>query len=208
MDALDAFLEDLSSAEPVPGGGSVAALETSLGAALLMMVANLTLGRKKYEAVQQQAADIRDHARRLRDRACELVQEDINAYRRVADAMSLPRITDDDKAVRRTRLQEALKGAARPPLETMKVAAEVAQLARDLVLVGNQSAISDVGTAVLSASSGYTAARLNVEINLIAVRDESWLAETRREMQSIPDVDLAKTEVMSRVERAISGAGE
>src|SRR5690349_1504649 len=91
MPDLEVFLGDLSSAEPVPGGGSVAALHCALGAALVAMVANLTIGRKKYAHVEVDAIRIRDRALSLCDRALTLITEDADAYRAVADAMGLPR---------------------------------------------------------------------------------------------------------------------
>jgi formiminotetrahydrofolate cyclodeaminase len=202
---LDTFLRDLSSGDPVPGGGSVAALEVSLGAALLVMVSNLTLGRKKYADVQAPVSEIRERAAGLRDRAAALVQQDIDAYARVAEAMALPRDSDEQKAERRDRLQAALKEAARPPLETMRLATEVLGLAGELAGIGNPSAISDVGTAALSARAGYHAGRLNVEINLAAVRDPVWVERMRSELDALADADSAESSTMARVLSAIRG---
>jgi formiminotetrahydrofolate cyclodeaminase len=201
----DDFLARLSSPDPVPGGGSVAALQVAMGAALLVMVANLTLGRKRFAAVEDQVASIRGRAERLRDRAAELVDEDIQAYGRVAAAMTLSRDDEDQKASRRTAIQDALKEAASPPLATMRAAAEVLDLARALVSIGNPSAVSDVGTAAVAARAGYEAARLNVEINVAGVTDQEWCAARRTDLAAMPDVESIASDVVAASETVIRG---
>lgn len=205
MNGIDTFLGELSSAQPVPGGGSVAALQTAMGAALLVMVANLTIGRKKYQAVESQVVDIKDRAAVLCTAAQRLVQEDIDAYQRVADVLSMPRETEEQKVQRSLRMQEALKAAVQPPLETMRVASQIAGLAEQLVEVGNVSAISDVGTAVLASRAGFHAARLNVDINLASIRDEGWVPQMRRVADDVPAPEEAQERVMQRVHQVISG---
>ena len=204
---METFLEELSSAAPVPGGGSVAALEVAMAAALLAMVANLTVGRKRYAHVQSQVMDARERATTLCHSAAALVHEDTQAYGRVADALALPRATDEERAERQRQVQEALKGAVGPPLRTMQVAVEVARLAGELVDTGNASAVSDVGTAVLAARASFAAGRLNVAINLSAIRDAEWTAGVRETLESFPDLDTLETVVMGRVESIIAGGG-
>jgi formiminotetrahydrofolate cyclodeaminase len=203
MSDLREFLERLASADPVPGGGSVAALQTAMGAALVAMVANLTLGRKKYEEVQDQIASILERATTLRDRASALIDEDIEAYRAVSATFALPRGTDEERIERQRQLQESLKGAVQPPLDTMRAASDVARLSAELVGIGNKSAISDVGTAVLAARAGYHAARLNVEINLALIRDEAWCGEVRQQMERIPATDAIENAVLAEVRSSI-----
>jgi len=203
MSDLREFLVQLSSADPVPGGGSVAALQTAMAAALVAMVSNLTLGRKKYEEVHDQVASILERATALRDRANTLVDEDIEAYRAVSATFALPRDTDQERNERQRRLQESLKGAVQPPLETMRAASDVARLAAELVGIGNRSAISDVGTAVLAARAGYHAARLNVEINLALIRDEAWCDEIGQQMELIPATDPIEDSVLAQVRSTI-----
>lgn len=199
------FLVRLSSGDPVPGGGSVAALQTAMAASLLAMVANLTLGRPKYADVASQVESILVEAVLIRDHAAALAEEDVEAYGKVAAAMALPRGDEDDKIRRRTAIQDALKAAAVPPLETMRAADRVSQLAGDLVRIGNRSAISDVGTAALAARAGFHAARLNVEINLASIRDEEWVAEMRLQLRSLADPDALEAAVLRESEAAIRG---
>ena len=205
MSDLSAFLEQLSSSQPVPGGGSVAALETAAAAALLAMVANLTIGKKKYVDVQERVEELRDRSIELRDRAERLVDDDAQAYGRVHEAMKLPKGSDAEIDTRRQGIQEALKGAALPPLATMRVACQVLDLALPLAEMGNRSAISDVGSAALSAQAGFYAARLNVQINLESVRDENWAADTRERMEALGSPDSTVKTVLQRVEAVILG---
>src|SRR5947209_2461045 len=205
MTDLDTFLADLASDAPVPGGGSVAAFHTAMAAALLCMVANLTIGRKRYAAVEAEARAIRDGAGELQMEARHLIDEDAAAYGAVSSAATLPRDTDEDKRSRSAAMQHALKGAALPPLATMQIASRIIGLAGELVAIGNRSAVSDVGTAAGSALAGYEAARLNVEINLAAVRDADWVSRTRNEMDSIEKPQVAVQAIMRRVESIIRG---
>jgi methenyltetrahydrofolate cyclohydrolase len=168
-------------------------------------VSDLTLGRKKYAEVQGQVAAIRTRAEALRERATRLVDEDIEAYGVVARAMTLPRDTEEEKAQRRAAMQEALKGAAEPPLETMGVASDVLRLAGDLVKIGNRSAISDVGTAALAARAGYHAARLNVDANVASVHDVEWVSRMKRAVEALPPPDDVEREVLEVVETSIRG---
>ena len=188
MSDLEQFMEQLSSSSPVPGGGSVAALECAMAAALLAMVSNLTIGRKKYADVQTRAIEIRDQALTLRDRASRLADEDKEAYGRVSRVMEMPRGTDDERAARRERLQHALKDAVQPPLQTMQLAVRAIELSSELLDIGNRSAISDVGTAAAAARAGFDGALLNVEINLAAIEDREWTDGVRATLSQIPSV--------------------
>jgi methenyltetrahydrofolate cyclohydrolase len=202
---LDTFLDELGSGSPVPGGGSVAALETAMAGALLGMVANLTVGRKRYAAVQDRVLALRERAEALRARARKLVDEDVVAYADVSKAMGLPQNTDDEKTARTAAIQEALKAAATPPLETMAIALDVVALAGEMIEVGNRSAASDVGTAAGAALAGFEAARLNVEINLASVSDSLWVETARAKLQHMEAPQRSVDAVIARVESIIRG---
>jgi formiminotetrahydrofolate cyclodeaminase len=176
-----------------------------MGAALLIMVANLTTGRKRFADVETEVHALRARAQGLCERAQQLVEEDIMAYQRVADGMALPRADDEQRAVRRAAVQGALKGAAEPPLETMLAAAEVLELAAAMVRLGNPSAVSDVGTAAAAARAGYEAARLNVEINLAAVEDETWRKKIRDRLALIRGIEDGAHDVLAATEAIIRG---
>ncbi|MGI8826964.1 MAG: cyclodeaminase/cyclohydrolase family protein [Chloroflexota bacterium] len=207
MPDIERFLESLSSGEPIPGGGSVAALQTAMAASLLCMVANLTVGRKRYANVEEQVKGIREESSCLRDRAHTLIQEDSDAYGQVSQALGLPKQSDEEKAARQEAVQLALKGAVDPPLTTMRVAVEVLRLAGELAPIGNTSAASDVGTAALCARSGYASAALNVEINLQTIRDQEWVNAHRLQVRDLADAEALEQEVMERVKAIITGEG-
>lgn len=203
MTDLSDFLKELSSANPVPGGGSVAALECALGSSLLIMVGNLTIGRKKYAAAEERVAQIREEALALQTRAVRLADEDVEAYGRVARVLGMPRDTDAEKAERREHMQAALKGAVEPPLATMATATRILDLAAELMVLGNQSAISDVGSAAGAARAGFEAALLNVEINLASISDAEWVRHVRQTVDSLPPAAIRADTIATYVLAAI-----
>ncbi len=181
---IESYLDRLASAEPEPGGGSVAALVGALGAALVTMVTDLTLGKEKYAGVQDAVAEIRAGAEKLRGELQELVTLDAIAYGAVATAMKLPKDTDPQKAERDRALQDALVGAAEIPLKVAEAAAEVARLSLPAAEKGNVNAVSDAGVAVLLAEAAAQSAALNVKINLAWITDEDFKREARARVEA------------------------
>src|SRR5579884_878606 len=199
MADLDGFLERLASGSPVPGGGSVAALHVAIGDALLCMVCELTLGRPAYASVEDDVEVIKGASTVGMRRARELVDEDAAAFERVSGAMKLPRTSDEEKSQRRRAMQESLKLAVQPPLETMRLAVDGVRESRRLVGIGNPAAISDVACAALAFGAGFSSARLNVDINLASIKDEAFVESIRRELAELP---LVEGDVAAVVERA------
>jgi glutamate formiminotransferase/formiminotetrahydrofolate cyclodeaminase len=186
---IRSYLDKLASAEPEPGGGSVAALVGALGAALITMVTDLTLGKEKYADVQETVAEIRVGAEQLRTQLQKLVTLDALAYRKVAVAMKLPKGSDAEKAEREQALQAALVGAAEVPLKVAEAATEVARLSLPAAEKGNVNAVSDAGVAVLLADSAAQAAALNVKINLAWIGNENY----KRDAWARVEAALAET---------------
>lgn len=184
-ESLGFYLDRLASAEPEPGGGSVAALVGALGAALVTMVADLTLGREKFASVQEEMAKLRSRAEELRAELQELVTLDAEAYGAVANAMKLPRENEAQAQERRQVLQEALVGAAKVPLRAAQAALEVARLCPEAAEKGNPNAVSDAGVAVLLADAAAQAAALNVRINLKWIEDKSFGREVWAQIEAI-----------------------
>jgi len=166
MTNVNGFLGELASDSPTPGGGSVAALCGALGAALASMVCNLTVGKKKYADVEDQMNDILEESEALRLELTQFIEEDAMAFDQVMEAMKLPKETDEEKASRRARIQEALVDAASVPIAVMGRCVAVIHLARLVAESGNTNAVSDAGVAALVGRAGAHAARLNVLINL------------------------------------------
>ena len=185
---LRALLEQLSSREPIPGGGSAAALAGSLGAALLSMVAALTVGRTSSAADADALAEIATSAATSRADLLALVTLDADAYRAVVEARRLPRISETEQAERRQCIHDATRGATQIPLRVARAALGTLELAERLVPIGNAHAISDVGVAAHLAAAAVRGALLNVRINLPGLGDlspDDPLAAARDEVDEL-----------------------
>ncbi len=182
---LKNFLEDTASKTPTPGGGSVAALVGSLGAALLCMVGNFTIGKPKFEKVERDIRQSLKEADKLKEEFSLLIQKDIEAYARFSQASRMPKDTSELKEKRRQALQIALKGAAQVPLNTGKLALRLLELAKFLLSKGNPNLITDVGVGALLADAALQSAALNVQINLDYVKDEEFKKRTSSVLSSM-----------------------
>jgi formiminotetrahydrofolate cyclodeaminase len=170
-ESLGGFLTDLASSSPAPGGGAAAALHVALGAALVSMVCNLTVGKPRYAEYEPVMVAARDDADRARHEALDLAEEDAQAFSAVTDAYQLPRGSDEEKAARSAAIQAALRGAAGVPLRTAALAAEVVGMCRRILPGANVNVISDVAVAAASARAALTCAAVNVRVNLAAMTD-------------------------------------
>lgn len=170
-ESLDDFVAAVASNNPVPGGGSVAAHAGALGAALAHMVAGLTVGRKKYAAVDTRMREIAGTAAALQAQLATLVQRDADAYATVSAAYKLPQDSDEDKAARAVAIERALVGASTTPLETAQLCSDVAALAAECARDGNTNAVSDAGVAALLAEAAAKGAAYNVRINAVSMTD-------------------------------------
>ncbi len=179
------FMDKLASKSPEPGGGSVAALTGALGAALVSMVSNLTLGKDKYKDVQSQIEQLLKESEKLRDEMQGLIQKDTEAYGALSVVYKMPKNTDDEKAARASKMQEALKEACKVPFEIGLKSLEVARLAERAAAIGNVAAVSDAGVAVLLAQACAQSAALNVKININSIKDETYNKETWVRMQDV-----------------------
>jgi formiminotetrahydrofolate cyclodeaminase len=179
------FLDELASSAPAPGGGSVAALSGALGAGLISMVCNLTLGKPKYATVQDDVAAILKKSESLRKELTDLLEEDVQAYTRLSQTMKMPRDTDEQKAARAALMDKALKAATDVPMRVAAACAAVMALCPPAAEKGNTNAVSDVGVGILMAEAGLRGAALNVLINLGFIKDERFVSESRRKLNSL-----------------------
>ena len=179
------FLEVTASKEPVPGGGSIAAFSGATAAALVEMVANLTLGRKNYEAVQEEMSQTANKARELRLRLLAAVDEDAKAYDLVMAAYKLPKATEEEKAQRQQSIEEALKGAAKVPMQVAKWSRDIYDLTSTVIEKGNKNAVTDGKVAKLSATTGILGACYNVEINLDSIADQAFVEGMKQELSKV-----------------------
>jgi formiminotetrahydrofolate cyclodeaminase len=183
--SLRTFIRELSSGSAMPGGGSVAALCGSMGAALSAMVARLTLGREKFRGVWERMERIEETADDLAERFLLLAQEDTEAYQEVIAALRLAGEGKEGKSLRDAALQEAVKKATSVPLETLRVSEKLLRMAREAVEHGNPVAVTDAGAAVHLAHAAAEVAAYNVRINLVAVKDNSFVERCKREAGEI-----------------------
>ena len=179
------FLDDLASERPAPGGGGAAALCGAIGAALVSMVANLTIGKKTYEAVSEDLETVNAKAEALRAELFHAIDEDVVAFNAVMGAYGLPRATDEEKAKRAASIQAALKDATLVPLRAVKACFEVIRLAAAAAEKGNLNVISDAGVAVLVANAGLRSAALNVFINAKAIKDRDFAEKQIAEVNAL-----------------------
>ena len=183
--SLVTFLDDLASERPTPGGGGAAAVSGAIGAALVSMVANLTIGKKNYEAVWEDLEAVNAKAEVLRAELIRAIDEDVVAFNSVMGAYGLPRATDEEKAKRAASIQAALKDATLAPLRAVKACFDVIRLSAAVAEKGNLNVISDAGVAVLSANAGLRSAALNVFINAKAIKDRDFAEKQIAEVNAL-----------------------
>jgi formiminotetrahydrofolate cyclodeaminase len=163
----------------------VAALSGALGAALVSMVCNLTVGKKKYADVQADIEELLAQSEALRRELTDLLEADVAAYTAVSKAMKLPRGTEEEKAFRAAEMDEALKHATVVPLRVAAACVQVMDLCRPSAEKGNVHAVSDAGVAVLMAEAGLRSAALNVLINLGWIKDEAFVKAKGAELDEL-----------------------
>ncbi len=169
------FLNETAGNAPVPGGGSISALNGAIATALAEMVARLTIGRKKYADVEEQMNIIATEAGQIRERLVAYIDRDSDAYNRVFNAFKLPKETDEEKVERSRQIQEATKEAALVPMQVAEEIAGVMDSIRYVALHGNQNAVTDACVAMMSARNCILGALLNVRINLGSIKDEAFV---------------------------------
>ena len=183
--SVKSFLDELASSAPAPGGGSVAALSGALGAALISMVSNLTIGKEKYAGVQNEIKALLKKSENLRKKLADLLEEDVAVYTTLSQTMKLPRDTEEQKATRAKAIEKALKDAIDVPMRVAEACVAVMELCHPAAEKGNTNAISDVGVGVLMAEAGLRSAALNVLINLGWMKDTQYVSVTRKKLDAL-----------------------
>lgn len=202
--SLQAYLDDLASDMPSPGGGSTAALSGAMGAALVCMVARLTLGKADYTAVQSEIETIIERVEVLRTRFQQLIQADIEAYGHLSACFKMPRATSEEKAARTKAIQERLVEAALVPLEMAERAAELVQDCQRVAEIGNKNVLSDIGVAATLAFSAGSGASWMVRTNVQLLKDRACADELNTRLQTaLEAISAGRQRVVNRIgERA------
>lgn len=182
---IERFLDELASASPTPGGGSAAAITGAMGAALVAMVCNLTIGKKGYEAVDADMRDLLEQTESLRARLTGMVAEDVAAFDALMASYKLPKTTDDEKAARSAAIQAGLRQATEAPLACARACADVIRLADRAAEGGNVNVISDAGVGVLAGWAALRSAALNVHINAPQIKDRAFADKALTELEAL-----------------------
>ncbi len=204
-ETIGRFLDELASEAPTPGGGGAAAISGAMGAALVSMVCNLTIGKPKYVEVEADLKQVLARSEALRARLTAAVADDVQAFDAVMAAYGLPRATDEEKAARSETIQAALKEATDAPLEAVRLCREVIDLAQETADKGNLNVISDAGVAVQSAYAGLLSAALNVRVNAKSIKDRAFADGRLAELESLLSSAGAVTEKTYEVVKAKLG---
>lgn len=192
--SLEDYLARTASGDPLPGGGSSAALNAALAAALTEMVANLTIGRKKFSAVDAELRAVAEKASALRKKLAADIDRDAEAYSQVLKAFQMPKATGAEKAAREAAVEEAFKQAALVPLGVARDALAVMALGGAVIEKGNPNAASDGAAGVLAARMAVRTAVYNVRINLGSLKDEAFKSELGQKVDRLE----AEAEVLER----------
>ncbi len=194
------FVATTASNEPVPGGGSIAALSGALAAALAEMVANLTIGKKKYAEVDSEMKGIVEALEVKRQELVELIDKDANSFDEVMKAFKLPKVTDEEKAARTQAIQDGTKFAASVPLQTAKIAYSIMEYSKVVVEKGNTNAVTDGAVSAMMARTAVLSALMNVKINLGSIKDETFVSEMTAEVKELEAAAIKfETEILDLV---------
>lgn len=182
------FIRDLGSSAPAPGGGSVAAINGATAAALIEMVANLTIGNAKYEAVHAEMKSVQEAMCQVKEEFVYYINKDSAAFMELMGAFKLPKETEEEKTFRKTEIQRTTKQAALVPYEIGKLAYTLLSLAETVIVKGNANAITDGMIAVINAKAAVKSAFLNVKINLGSIQDAEFVKQLAHSMEEIESV--------------------
>lgn len=171
---IEAFIQELSSKAPIPGGGGASALVGALSASLTHMVGALTVGKPKYAAVEAEMQELLNDTEALANRFLALMDEDAEAFEPLAQAYRLPKETDEEKANKAVLMEAALKSAVQPPLEIMETCAKALPLIAFCAEKGSVVAVSDAGVAASLCRAALEGASLNVFINTQGMQDKAY----------------------------------
>lgn len=198
------FADLLGSDAPAPGGGSAAALEGALGAALTAMVSALTLGRKKFAEYEDFAKQLFAEMSELKSAFLDAMEEDNAVFTRFSETMALPKDTEEEKAVRTAAMQAALADCTRAPLKVMELSLQALKLTKTAIGRTNTGASSDIGVAALSLKAAAQGAWLNVRINVGILKDTALAEEFRaRGAELLADATALADEIYNEIEQSL-----
>jgi methenyltetrahydrofolate cyclohydrolase len=203
--SVEKFLDDLASAAPTPGGGSAAAILGAMGAALVSMVCNVTIGKKGLEAVEPEMKSLREQSEKLRSRLAAMVAEDVAAFDGLMAAYRLPKVSESDKVRRAEAIQTSLRAATETPLDCARACSKVIDLAQRAAEAGYSGVISDAGVGVLAAYAALRSAALNVYINAPSLKDREFARQATSEVADLLEAGARRSEAVYALVRGRVG---
>ena len=192
--SLTEFIDITASKNPVPGGGSAAALCATLSAALAEMVSNVTIGNRKYIESESIMIEVKEKALSLRKSLIEDIEKDSAVFTLVMEAYRLPKGTAEEKKIRTKIIQANLKKAASVPMEVAEKAFKVMELSESVVKHGNKNAVTDGMVSAMLARTAVLAALLNIKINLSSIKDRVFVEDISRKVESLKRKCIEKEE--------------
>ncbi|MCB2358630.1 cyclodeaminase/cyclohydrolase family protein [Clostridium estertheticum] len=192
------FIDQTSQNCPVPGGGSIAALSGASAAALVSMVASLTIGKKGYEDSEVTMKEVYEQANKYKEKFIEYIDADSESFHGVMDAFKLPKNNDEEKATRKEIIQNALKHASETPYKIAENAYRLMEYSEIAVEHGNKNAVTDAAVSVMMARSAVLSALYNVKINLASINDSEFVAMFEKKVSAL------ETNVVEREKRILS----
>ena len=208
---LSQFSNEVDSNSPAPGGGSVAALSSNIGVSLSRMMANLSFGKKKYEALDEniktEFSNRFEKLGNIRTELMELVDRDTESFNEVMKAFKMPKETDEEKNLRSKAIQNATLFSIEVPYKTAELSLEALRLLEYLVDYGNQNAITDIGVGTLLTYSGMEGAILNVKVNLMGLNDSNIVEEySHKCLSMINEGTEIRDKIMSKIHKELDPA--
>jgi glutamate formiminotransferase/formiminotetrahydrofolate cyclodeaminase len=196
---LNDFADETASESPAPGGGSIAAYIGSLGVSLGTMVANLSSHKKGWDDRWEEFSSWAEKGQQYKDELLRLVDADTKAFNGIMTAMSLPKGTDDEKAVRKQAISDATKFAIEIPFKVMQLSYDSMEVIKAMAETGNPNSVSDAGVGALCARSAVMGAFMNVRINAASYDDKSFVDDVVKRGKDIEDKAKAKEEEILRI---------
>ncbi len=199
------FAFELASKKPVPGGGGAAALVGALGAALNTMVANFSVGKKKFVDYKEKHEDIIRRGEVLRNKLIDLIDKDAENFEPLSKAYSMPSSTEEERVKKEDTLQKCLKVACSAPLEILQYTYEAILLHNEIVDISSKTIISDVGVGVQCLKASLYSAYLNIEINIKSMNDEVYVLKVRENSKKmVEEGSKIADEVFEKVVRIMN----
>jgi glutamate formiminotransferase/formiminotetrahydrofolate cyclodeaminase len=201
---LNAFADETASESPAPGGGSISAYAGVLGVSLATMVANLSASKKGWEDRWEEFSNWAEKGQQYKKQLLDLVDEDTRSFNAIMNGFSLPKGTDEEKAIRKQAIQDATKYAIEVPLKVMEVSLASMEVMKAMVEIGNPNSITDAGVGALCARTAVLGAHMNVKINTGSYDDKTFVAEILKKSANIEEQAVKlETEIVALVNKAI-----